>query len=378
VPEPTYLDHAATTPVRPEAAEAMQPWLQGTHGNPSGSHRLARAARRAVDDARDELAELVGCRPGDVVFTSGGTEADNLAISGAGAPGSVAVCSAVEHHAVLDPVVAGGGRVVAVERTGLVDLDDLTRALRAGEVGVDVGLVSVLLAGNEVGTVQDLEAVRAVVDAEAPGALLHTDAVQAFAWVDVATRAAAADLVSLSGHKFGGPAGVGALVVREPARVRPMLRGGGQERGRRSGSLPVAAIVGLATGARACAHDRKAVVDRVAALRDRLADGLLAAIPDAMETGDRAHKVASNCHLCVPGVEGEALLFLLDQEGVCASAASSCSSGAAEPSHVLAALGVPAELAGGSLRLSLGWTTTEADVDRALEVVPAAVGRLRS
>ena len=168
------------------------------------------------------------------------------------------------------------------------------------------------------------------------------------------------------------------LVVREPVRLQPMLLGGGQERGRRSGSLPVAAIAGLAAGARACAEERKVVVDRVASQRDRLADGLLAAIPGAVETGDRAHKVASNCHLCIPGVEAEALLFLLDQEGVCASAASSCASGAAEPSHVLAALGVPAALSGGSLRLSLGWTTTDADVDRALEVVPDAVARLRS
>jgi cysteine desulfurase len=190
--------------------------------------------------------------------------------------------------------------------------------------------------------------------------------------------------VSLSGHKLGGPTGVGLLVVREPRGLQPMLLGGGQERGRRSGSLPVAAIVGLAAGARACADDRKAVVERVGPLRDRLADGLLAAIPGAVETAvtgvapDRAHKVASSCHVCIPDVEAEALLFLLDQEGVCASAASSCSSGAAEPSHVLAALGVSPGLAGGSLRLSLGWTSTPADVDRALEVVPAAVARLRS
>ena len=375
--ETAYLDHAATTPMRPEAVEAMLPWLRDGGGNPSGSHRLARAARRAVDDARDELAELVGCRAGEIVFTSGGTEADNLAVTGCLVAGAVPVCSAVDHHAVLDPVRALGGRVAAVDAAGRVDLDDLARVLRDGDGGT-VGVVSVLLAGNEVGTVQDLDGVREVVHAEAPGAVLHTDAVQAFAWLDVAPRAAAADLVSLSGHKFGGPSGVGVLVVREPVRLRPMLLGGGQERGRRSGSLPVAAIVGLAAGAQACAEDRKAVVDRVAAQRDRLTDGLLAAIPGAVETGERRHKVASNCHLCIPGVEAETLLFLLDQEGVCASAASSCASGAAEPSDVLAALGVPAALSGGSLRLSLGWTTTDADVARALEVVPDAVARLRS
>jgi cysteine desulfurase len=375
VPDLAYLDHAATTPVRPEAVEAMLRWLDGTHGNPSGSHRLAREARRAVDDARDELASLLGCRPGEVVFTSGGTEADNLAVRGATPGGTVPVCSAVEHHAVLDPVRAACGRVVAVDRAGRLDLDDLERVLRAGP---PAGLVSVLLAGNEVGTVQDLAAVRSVVDAAAPEAVLHTDAVQAFPWLDVASGAAAADLVSITGHKFGGPPGVGALVVRDGVALAPTALGGGQERGRRSGSLPVASIVGLAAAARACADDRADLVARVAVLRDRLADGLLAAVPGAVETADRAAKVAGNCHLCIPGVEAEALLFLLDQEGVCASAASSCSSGAAEPSHVLAALGVPAPLAGGSLRLSLGWTTTAADVDRALAVVPVAVGRLRS
>ena len=378
MPETAYLDHAATTPMRPEAVEAMVRWLRDGLGNPSGSHRLARSARRAVDDARDELAELLGCRPGEIVFTSGGTEADNLALSGCLAAGAVPVCSAVDHHAVLDPVRARGGRVAAVDPAGRIDLEDLARVLRGGDGAPTVGVVSVLLAGNEVGTVQDLAAVRSVVEAEAPGAILHTDAVQAFAWLDVAELAAPADLVSLSGHKFGGPSGVGVLVVREPVRLQPTLLGGGQERGRRSGSLPVAAIAGLAAGARACAEERKVVVDRVAFQRDRLADGLLAAIPGAVETGDRAHKVASNCHICIPGVEAEALLFLLDQEGVCASAASSCASGAAEPSHVLSALGVPAALSGGSLRLSLGWTTTDADVARALEVVPDAVARLRS
>jgi len=378
MPETAYLDHAATTPMRPEAVETMVRWLRDGLGNPSGAHRLARAARRAVDDARDELAELLGCRPGEIVFTSGGTEADNLALSGCLAAGAVPVCSAVDHHAVLDPVRARGGRVAAVDPAGRIDLEDLARVLRGGDGAPTVGVVSVLLAGNEVGTVQDLAAVRSVVEAEAPGAILHTDAVQAFAWLDVAELAAPADLVSLSGHKFGGPSGVGVLVVREPVRLQPTLLGGGQERGRRSGSLPVAAIAGLAAGARACAEERKVVVDRVAFQRDRLADGLLAAIPGAVETGDRAHKVASNCHICIPGVEAEALLFLLDQEGVCASAASSCASGAAEPSHVLSALGVPAALSGGSLRLSLGWTTTDADVARALEVVPDAVARLRS
>ena len=375
----TYLDHAATTPMRAEVVEAMLHWLGGVHGNPSGSHRLAREARRAVDDARDALAATLGCQPGELVFTSGGTEADNLAVAGvtAARPGTVAVCSAIEHHAVLDPVLALGGRLAAVDARGLVELDALSDLLDP-----TVGLVSVMLANNEVGTVQPLDAVAAVVAEHAPAAVLHTDAVQAFPWLDVAPLVAAAALVSISGHKVGGPNGVGALVVRKGTPLAPQLLGGGQERGRRSGSHNVAGIVGLGIAARLCAEDRDEVVARTGALRDRLADGLLATVPDAFESavtvpGDRAHKIAGSCHLCFDGVEAESLLFLLDQEGICASAASSCSSGAAEPSHVLAALGVPTARAGGSLRLSLGRTTTAADVDHALQAVPAAVARIR-
>ncbi len=376
----TYLDHAATTPMRPEALDAMLPFLTDRFGNPSGSHRPARAARRAVDDARDVMAEALGCEPGEVVFTSGGTEADNTAVAGALAcrPGSVAVAPAAEHQAVLAPVEAAAGRLVGVDGTGRVDHDSLSAAL-----GPDVAVVSVMLANNEVGTVTPLEEVVVLVAEHAPGAVLHTDAVQAFPWLDVAPAAAAAGLVSVSAHKFGGPQGVGALVVRRGVALAPLLRGGGQERDRRSGTSNVAGIVGMAAAARVLQGDRSEVVARVGALRDRLADGLLAAVPGTVETGvggawpNRDHKVAGSCHLCFDDVEAEALLFLLDQAGVCASAASSCASGAAEPSHVLAAMGMDRARAGGSLRLSLGWTTTEADVDHALTVVPAAVARLR-
>jgi len=376
-----YLDHAATTPMRPEALEAMLPFLTERFGNPSGSHGPARHARRAVDDARDVMAGALGCRPGEVVFTSGGTEADNAAITGTLAcrPGAAAVAPAAEHHAVLAPVEAAGGRLVEVDATGRVDLDALAAAL-----GPDVGIVSVMLANNEVGTITPLEEVAAVVAEAAPGAVLHTDAVQALPWLDVAVAAAPAGLVSVSAHKFGGPQGVGALVVRDGTDLAPLLRGGGQERDRRSGTHNVAGIVGMAAAAGVLQRERVAQVTRVGALRDRLADGLLAAVPDAVETGvtgagpdRRHHKVAGSCHLCFDGVEAEALLFLLDTAGVCASAASSCASGAADPSHVLAAMGLDRERAGGSLRLSLGWTTTAADVDAALGAVPAAVARLR-
>lgn len=378
-----YLDHAASSPVVPEAIEAMLDVLHDHPGNPSGGHRLARDARRLVDGAREVVADAVGARPGDVVFTSGGTEADNLAVVGApGVAGGLVVCSAVEHHAVLDPVVARGPechRLVGVDRRGVIDLDALADALDP-----TVALVSVMLVNNEVGTVQPLDAVAEVVHEHAPGALLHTDAVQALPWLDLRSAAASADLVSLSAHKVGGPKGVGALVVGEGVDLRPQLLGGGQERSRRPGTQNVPGIVAMGAAVAVVERDRKEVVERVSALRDRLADGLLTAVEGLVETGvtgvsggDRATKVAGSCHVCIEGVESEALLFLLEDRGVCAAAASSCASGALEPSHVLAAMGIPRSLAAGSLRLSLGPPTTRRDVDTALEAVPAAVERLR-
>jgi cysteine desulfurase len=241
-----------------------------------------------------------------------------------------------------------------------------------------VSVVSVMLANNETGTVQPLADVARVVAEHAVDALLHTDAVQAFPWLDVASMAADADLVAVSAHKFGGPKGVGALVVREGVAIEPIIHGGGQERDRRSGTYNVAGIVGMATAMQSTVAERAETVARVRILRDRLTDGLLATTRDATETGARATKVAGNCHLSFAGVESEALLVLLDGAGVCASAGSACTSGAVEPSHVLTAMGVPADRAVGSLRLSLGTTTTDADVDLALEVIPPAVERLRS
>jgi len=389
--------------MRPEAVEAMQPFLGGeVFGNPSASHRWGRAARRALDDARDTLAEVLGAEPGEIVLTSGGTEADNLAVLGVleRRPGS-AVCSAIEHHAVLEPVEQVGGRVVAVDGRGVIDLDVL-----AATLDEDVSVVSVMLANNEIGTIQPLAAVAEVVRERAPRAALHTDAVQALAWLDVGALAQDAHLISIGGHKIGGPKGIGALVVRAGTPLAARQVGGGQERDRRSGTQNVAGAVGLAVAARLMADEREARVARVGAQRDRLVDGLVAAVPDAVEVGvtdrtpsvarragggrsggvglapvpvavDRSHKVAGSAHLCFPGVESEALLFLLDDAGIAASAGSSCASGAMDPSHVLAACGVDRSLASGALRLSLGWCSTDADVDRALDVIPAAVAQLR-
>ncbi|MGB0208684.1 MAG: cysteine desulfurase family protein [Ilumatobacteraceae bacterium] len=369
-----YLDHAASTPMRPAAVEAMTPFLTDCFANPSGSHRFARTARRAVDEAREQVADVLGVLPGEVVFTGCGTESDNQAVTGsvAGRPG-VAVTSAAEHHAVLDPVVASGGVVVGVDSTGHIDLDGLTEALRAaGEVAV----VSVMAVNNEVGTVTDLEAVAAVVRREAPGAWLHTDAVQAACWLDLRTVTPLVDMVSLSAHKFGGPKGVGVLVVRGSASPAPIIRGGGQERERRSGTSNVAGIVATAAALGETDAERATEVERVGALRSRLVETVVAEV-DARETVPAAASVPGVAHLCFEGVENEALLFLLDTEGVCASAASACASGAMEPSHVLAAMGVSRELAGGALRLSFGHTSTVDEIDAASAAVVSSVRRLR-
>jgi cysteine desulfurase len=373
-----YLDHAASTPMRPEALEAMVAHLRTGYANPSGAHRAARTERRAVDEARDVVAELLGAEPGEVVFTSGGTEADNLAVFGVhDRTGGSVVASAIEHHAVLEPAVARSARLVAVHATGIVDLDALAEALVP-----DVRLVTVMLVNNEVGTIQPLAAVASLVRERAPQAVLHTDAVQASMWMDVAAAAAHADLVSVSAHKFGGPKGVGALVVRDGVALSPRQVGGGQERERRSGTPNVAAIVAMGVAARCAIDERAAVVERVGALRERLVAGLRSAVPGLVETGSvegaaPAARVPGIGHVCIDGVESESLLYLLERDEVYASAAASCASGAMEASHVLAAMGVGASAARGSLRLSLGWSSGDADVDAALEAVPAAVERLR-
>ena len=371
-----YLDHAASTPARPEVVEAMLPWLAEHPGNPSGSHAVARAARRAIDDARDLVAALVGAQPGEVVFTSGGTEADNLAVDGVvRSTGCLPVCSAVEHPAVLAPVADAGGIVVPTDEGGRIDLGALAEVLSSVD---GIGLVSVMLANNETGVVNDLESVAALLAEAAPDAVLHTDAVQAVAWMDLTEACRSAGLVSLTGHKFGGPKGAGALVVRSGVPLAPALRGGGQERERRSGTQNVPAIVGLGEAARLVMADRSATLQRVGALRDRLEAGLLAAVSGSHTTVPvGTPRTPAVAHLWFDGIESESLLFLMERDGISASAGSSCASGAQEPSHVLAAMGVGRSSALGSLRLSLGHASDDGDVDHALAVIPSAVSRLR-
>jgi cysteine desulfurase len=370
--------------MRPEAVAAMEPFLVREFGNPSGGHRAAIAAKTALEEAREEIAGLLGAAPADLVLTGGGTEADNLAVKGAARAararglGDGVVTARFEHKGVLascDRLEVDGFRVARVGAgpDGIVDLDALEGALDDRTV-----VVSVMLVNNEVGTVQPLEEVIARVRERAARAVVHTDAVQAVPWVDTARLAGGADLVAISAHKFGGPKGVGALVVRPGIDVEPLIEGGGQERGLRSGTSNVAGAVSMAAALRATVAARDADGARLASLRDRLLDGLLGTVPDAFENGDRRRKVAGNAHVGFRGIEAEALLVLLDSQGIYAAAGSSCSSGATEPSHVLEAMGVPRADALSSVRLSLGFASTPADVDAALAVIPRAVEQLRS
>ncbi len=376
--EEIYLDHAASTPLRPEARAA---WLAASdvhHANPTGAHRAARAARRALDDARDLLAETLLRAPAEVVFTSGGSEADNLAVRGVLAQRrGIAVCSAGEHHAVLEPVVHAGGLTVGLERDGRVAPERLREVLSEAN---DVSIVSIMAVNNETGAINDLAALAAVVRECAPGAVTHTDAVQALRWIDLADAAAEVDLVSITGHKIGGPVGTGALFVRAGVVLDPLLLGGGQERGRRAGTPDVAGAAAFAAAATVTVATRVDEVNRLAGLRDRLMAGLVDQLATIAEptvlTEPDAPVVAGIGHVMLHGVEAEALLFLLDAQGLRASAASSCSSGAQDPSHVLASMGIDRQIAQGSLRLSLGHTSTEDDIDRALAIIPAAVRQL--
>jgi len=372
-----YLDHAASTPMLPIAIEAMTAAASQHFGNPSGAHRLARDARRLIDDARQTVADALGADLGEVVFTSGGTEADNLAVLGmAEAGGGVAMCSAVEHHAVLDPVVRSGGVLVPVGAEGTVDRSALAGLVKKHHPAV----VSLMLANNEVGSVTDLHSACAAIRTRSPDTVVHTDAVQAMPWLAVDELASAADLVAISAHKFGGPKGVGALAVRKAAAtIRARAIGGGQERERRGGTQNVLGIVSMAAALAHNRAEREHTNHRVMGLRDRLEGELLAAIPGACSTLPLdAIRLPNIVHLCLPGVEVEALLVLLEQEEVYASAGSSCSSGAMEPSHVLAAMGIDRELAFASVRLSLGWCSTDEEIDLALRVIPHAVARLRN
>ena len=377
-----YLDHAATTPMRGEAVAAMGPFLNVQYANPSGAHRFARDARKVLDECRDDVADVFGCHAGEIIFTGGGTEGANAAILGAirrlqsQGVATQAVCSASEHHAVLHCVEHVGGVVVGADPQGAINLDALMETLtRLHAEGVKP-VVSVMAVNNEVGTITNMEEVSRIVRRYAPTAILHTDAVQGACWVDLAHLVSLVDILTLSSHKFGGPKGSGIMYLRNGVHLEPLIFGGGQERDRRSGTHNVAGIAATTAALTATASERHNENLRVMELKEQLLAGLHN-IGGVHQTVPNEVSVPGIVHVCVEGVENEALLFLLDEEHLCASAASACASGAMEPSHVLAAMGVPRERAQGALRLSLGHTTTSGDIVQALGTLGRAVARLR-
>jgi cysteine desulfurase len=365
-----YLDHAASSPLRPEALDAMLPWFSERHANPTAAHRRGRRARQALDDAREVLATATGFERGDVVFTGGGTESDNLGV-GRGRPAGSIIVSATEHPAVLEPALSQGAHIVPVDSNGLVNTDDVAAVLDS-----TTEVVSIMAVNNETGVRQPISAIAEVAHRLAPDALVHSDAVQALPWLDLPTETSGVDMLSITAHKIGGPQGVGAVVVRDGSMPPPLLVGGGQERDRRAGTQNVAGIVGFAAAVQASMDDRDERLARIDRLATQLLDGLTSSVDGLRPTIDRSVRVPGIVHVCIPGVQSEPLLFLLDEQDLACSAASSCASGAQGASHVLDAMGVDASNTA-PLRLSLGWSTTEADIDIALQLIPAAVEKLR-
>lgn len=371
-----YLDNAATTPVRPEVLEAMWPFLTSTFGNPSSHHTVGEAAAGALRDARRRVATVLGVRPGDVVFTSGGTEADNLAVKGitlaALDRGRHVVTSPIEHEAVAESVAyltrfhGVEATVLPVDGTGLVDPAELAAALRP-----DTVLVSVMAANNEIGTVQDLSALGGVV--QAAGVPFHTDAVQAAGWLPLGLDRLGVDALSLAGHKLGAPKGVGLLAVRGSLPLEPLLHGGGQERGRRSGTEQVAAAVGLATALELAERDRVEAVDRVSRLRDAFIARVLTEVPRARLTGHPERRLPGIASFVFPGTSGEAVLLELERRGVISSSGSACAAGSDEPSPVLLAIGIAPEVAQTAVRFSWTAAVTAAELDRTANAVVASV-----
>ncbi len=376
-----YLDHAATTPVDPRVVEAMLPYFTEKFGNPSSIHWYGRETRAALDQARAEVARLLGAaEPSEIIFTGGGSESDNMAVKGAAHAlrdkGRHLITSAVEHHAIYDAMgylEREGYRVtyLPVDADGLVDPDDLRAA-----IADDTILVSIMHANNEVGTIEPIEELAAV--AHERGVLFHTDAVQTVGALPVNVRAMGVDMLSLSAHKFYGPKGVGALYVRRGIKLTQLIHGGGQERNRRAGTENVAEIVGLAAALRLAVEELPARAAELTALRDRLIEGVLAGVKHVRLNGHRTKRLPGNANFSFEFVEGESLLLNLDLAGVAASSGSACTSGSLEPSHVLLGMGLCHEIAHGSLRLTLGRDNTADDVDYVLSVLPGIVGKLRA
>jgi len=380
-----YLDNAATTPMLPEAVAAMTKLLSEP-GNPSSLHASGRKARRAVEESRERVARAVGCGSAEVVFTAGGTEANNIAVKGIAwdqrnkDPRRIrVVAGSTEHHAVMDPVRWLGDSEgfdvtwIKSDADGKITPEALREAL--GDDPTDVGVVSVILANNEVGTISDIVALTAVT--REFGIRFHTDAVQAPAWLDLNFSELGVCAMTISGHKVGGPHGIGALIISRDCHVTPLIHGGGQDRDGRSGTLDAPAIVGFATALEITTSRRTETVARVSALRDDLVTRVLEVAPDAIYTGSKSDRLANNAHFIFPGCLGDSLLMLLDAQGVECSVGSACNAGVPQPSHVLLAMGADDDAARSTLRFSLGSTTLQSDVDKLIEVLPSAIERAK-
>jgi cysteine desulfurase len=374
-----YLDYNATTPVAPEVLAAMLPYFSEEYGNASSIHTFGQRARGAVEEARESVAALLGARPAEIMFSSGGTESNNHAIFGAvgAAQGGSkhVITSAVEHSAVLDPCRALEERGVAVtvlpvDRDGIVNPEDVRRAIRPETV-----LITIMLANNELGTIEPIEEIARI--ASKNGVTLHTDAVQAAGKIPIDVAKLGVHLLSISAHKLYGPKGVGALYVRKGTRLEPLLYGGHSERDRRPGTEDVTSIAGLGKAAELAVAHMKEEGQRIAELRDRLENGLLERIPHSSVNGSRAHRTPNTTNLTFPFIEGEAMVIALDLKGIACSTGAACSSGAVEPSHVLTAIGLAPEDARATLRLSLGHHTNDEEIDFALDTIPPVIDRLR-
>jgi cysteine desulfurase len=375
-----YLDHAATTPMRPGVWEAMRPYSKEVFGNSSGVHDVSRRAKNALEEARERVAATIGARPQEIVLTSGGTESDNLAIKGAAlssSPRSGVVTVVTEHEAVLETTdflrrIGMPTALVGVAEEGAVDVESLL-----GEVTPDTAVISVMCLNNETGVVHDLHRIVAAVEAHHPEVLIHTDAVQAFSSEDLDVDALGVDLLSLTGHKFGGPKGVGLLYVREGTLLEPLHHGGGQELGRRSGTHNVAGAVGLAEAMEAARDDRPRFRTEVGQIRDDFEKRVIAGLPDVLVNTPETMRSPHHLNLRFPGVRNQTLLMRLDRAGVAASAGSACQSGAPRVSHVLEAMGLAAEEARESVRFSFGWDNTPEEAAEAADVVVGLVEEFR-
>lgn len=374
-----YLDNAATTAVAPEVLEAMLPYFTTVYGNPSSIHATGREAHKAVDQARRQVAAAIGAQPQEIYFTAGGSESDNWAIKGTAfarqSKGNHIITTAIEHHAVLHTCAwleKHGFEVtyLPVDSDGLVNPADVEKAITDKTI-----LISVMMANNEIGTIEPIKEIGQI--ARAHKILFHTDAVQAVGAIPVDVNDLGVDMLSMSGHKFHGPKGIGALYIRKGVRIDTLIHGGAQERGLRAGTENLPGIVGIGKAIELATAHLEENARRMTALRDKLIDGIMERVEDVRLNGHRTRRLPNNCNVSIRYIEGEAMLLRLDLAGIAASSGSACTSGSLDPSHVLLAIGLPHEIAHGSLRMTLGTDTTEADIDQVLDTLPGIVKNLR-